>query len=189
MLFHKPYGVMSQYKPMPGKRTLLEFPALKGGTAVGRLDEDSEGLLVISNLAWVQALLTRPGQIAKTYRAQVERIPDEQALQQLRQGVRLGDAMSRPAQARLLPELVMPDRDPPIRHRLNVPTAWLELTLREGKNRQVRRMTAAVGHPTLRLLRVAVGALRLGALGPGEARELTLAEVDWLKSGGKWSAN
>lgn len=176
---------MSQYKPLEGKRTLLEFPALKGGTAVGRLDEDSEGLLVISDLAWVQALLTQPGQIAKTYRAQVERIPDEQALQQLRQGVRFGDSLSRPAEARLLPELVMPDRDPPIRHRLNVPTAWLELTLREGKNRQVRRMTAAVGHPTLRLLRVAVGALRLGKLAAGEARELTASEADWLKRGGR----
>lgn len=185
LVFHKPYGVMSQYKPMPGKRTLLEFPALKGGTAVGRLDEDSEGLLVISDLAWVQALLTQPGQIEKTYHAQVERIPDPAALEKLRQGVEFGGSLSRPARARLLPDLVMPEREPPIRHRLNVPTCWLELSLREGKNRQVRRMTAAVGHPTLRLLRVAVGALRLGELTAGQARELKSSELEWLKRGGK----
>lgn len=176
---------MSQYKPLAGKRTLLEFSALKGGTAVGRLDEDSEGLLVISDQAWVQALLTQPGQIVKTYLAQVERIPDETALERLRQGIVLGDFVTRPARARLLPELVLPEREPPIRHRLNVPTIWLELSLSEGKNRQVRRMTAAVGHPTLRLQRVAVGALRLGDLPAGQARQLTPAEADWLKRGGR----
>ncbi|MBS2036662.1 pseudouridine synthase [bacterium] len=185
LVFHKPYGVMSQYKPVPGKHTLLEFPALRGGTAVGRLDEDSEGLLVVSDLGWVHALLTQPGQIEKTYRAQVERIPDETALQSLRKGVSFGGSVSRPARARLVPDLVLPDRDPPIRHRLNVPTIWLELSLREGKNRQVRRMTAAVGHPTLRLLRVSVGALQLGELPAGEARELTKAEAEWLRRGGR----
>lgn len=176
---------MSQYKPLAGKRTLLEFPDLKGGTAVGRLDEDSEGLLVVSDLAWVQALLTQPGQIEKTYHAQVERVPDETALEKLRQGVEFGGFVSRPARARRLPDLILPERDPPIRHRLNVPTCWLELCLREGKNRQVRRMTAAVGHPTLRLVRVAVGPLSLGDLKAGEARELKSSELKWLKRGGK----
>ena len=183
LLFHKPYGVLSQYKPVEGKRTLLEFPLLAGGKAVGRLDEDSEGLIVISNQAWVQALLTRPGQVEKTYRAQVERIPSLQALQQLREGVRCGDFVSAPARARLLPEPEMPPRDPPIRHRLNVPTAWLELTIKEGKNRQVRRMTAAVGHPTLRLVRVEIGGLRLGPLAAGQARPLTCEEARWLQAG------
>lgn len=188
LVFHKPYGVLSQYKPMPGKRTLLEFPALSGGKAVGRLDEDSEGLLMISDLAWVQTLLTRPGQIEKSYRAQVERIPDGLALQSLRQGVSCGDFVSAPARARLLPDLEMPERVPPIRQRLSVPTTWLELQLREGKNRQVRRMTAAVGHPTLRLLRVAIGPIQLGELAPGTCRPLTTAERDWLSRVGKQKA-
>ena len=188
MVFHKPYGVLSQYKPVPGKHTLLEFPALSGGKAVGRLDEDSEGLLIVSDLAWVQTLLTRPGSVEKTYRAQVERIPDGEALQRLRQGVSCGDFVSAPARARLLPDLQMAERTPPIRQRLNVPTAWLELQLKEGKNRQVRRMTAAVGFPTLRLLRVAVGPIGLGDLAPGEIRQLTRAERDWLSRAGKRSA-
>ena len=183
LLFHKPYGVLSQYKPVEGKRSLLEFPHLAGGKAVGRLDEDSEGLIVISDEAWVQALLTQPGQVEKTYRAQVERVPSEQALQQLRQGVRCGDFVSAPARARLLPELEMPAREPPIRHRLNVPTIWLELKIKEGKNRQVRRMTAAVGHPTLRLLRVEIGALALSSLAAGESRPLTSRERSWLSEG------
>lgn len=183
LVFHKPYGVLSQYKPVAGKRTLLEFPALSGGKAVGRLDEDSEGLLIVSELAWVQTKLTNPGRVEKTYRAQVERVPGAQALQQLCQGVRCSDFVSAPAQARILPDLQMADRDPPIRHRLSVPTVWLELRLREGKNRQVRRMTAAVGHPTLRLVRVAVGPILLGSLAPGESRELTRAEREWLHSG------
>lgn len=174
---------------MAGKRTLLEFSALSGGKAVGRLDEDSEGLLMISDLAWVQTLLTRPGQIEKTYRAQVERIPDAQALQRLRQGVACGDFVSAPARARLLPNLQMAEREPPIRHRLSVPTSWLELQLREGKNRQVRRMTAAVGHPTLRLLRVGIGPIQLAELPPGQCRELTRAERDWLTRTGKGRAD
>ncbi len=188
VVFHKPYGVLSQYKPVAGKRTLLEFPALSGGKAVGRLDEDSEGLLIVSDLAWVQTLLTQPGRIEKTYRAQVERIPDEIALERLRQGVTCGDFVSAPAQARLLPDLQIAERTPPIRHRLNVPTGWLELQLKEGKNRQVRRMTAALGYPTLRLLRVAVGPIRLGDLGPGESRQLTGSERQWLTRVGKRSA-
>lgn len=181
LIFHKPYDVLSQYKPVAGKRSLLEFPALAGGKAVGRLDEHSEGLLVISDLNWVQTVLTRPGLIEKIYLAQVERIPDEQSLQQLRSGIDLGDFVTRPAAARLLPDLRLPERQPAVRHRLTVPTVWLELRLREGKNRQVRRMTAAVGHPTLRLIRVAVGSISLGDLPIGEARSLSSHELDWLK--------
>lgn len=180
--------MLSQYKPVAGKRGLLEFPALSGGKAVGRLDEDSEGLLMISDQAWVQTLLTRPGQIEKTYRAQVERIPDSVALQRLRQGVSCGDFTSAPARARLLPDLQMAEREPPIRQRLRVPTSWLELQLREGKNRQVRRMTAAVGHPTLRLIRVGIGPIQLGELAPGQCRPLTRAERDWLNQAGKQPA-
>lgn len=185
LVFHKPYGVLSQYKPSGDKRTLLEFSDLSGGKAVGRLDEDSEGLLVVSDLAWVQTALTTPGRVEKTYWAQVERLPDEHALRRLRQGVACSDFTSAPAQARLLPDLELPPRQPPIRHRLSVPTAWLELQLREGKNRQVRRMTAAVGHPTLRLLRVAIGPIQLGDLVAGACRELTKAEREWLTRLGK----
>lgn len=146
-------------------------------------------MLIVSDLAWVHTLLTQPGRIEKTYRAQVERIPDEPALERLRQGVSCGDFVSAPARARLLPDLQMPERSPPIRHRLNVPTVWLELQLKEGKNRQVRRMTAAVGFPTLRLLRVAVGPIGLGDLGPGDSRQLTGSERQWLTRVGKRSAD
>ena len=182
ILFHKPYGVLSQFKPVPGKRTLLEFPALAGGRAVGRLDEDSEGLLVISPWPWVQTALTRPGRVEKVYWAQIERQPSQEALQQWRQGVTLGDFNTAPARAQMVPDPPLPPRVPPIRHRLNVPTVWLELALKEGKNRQVRRMTAALGHPTLRLVRVAVGPLLLGELSAGQARPVTGSQMDWLKS-------
>lgn len=180
-LFHKPYGVLSQYKPHQGKHTLLEFPELAGGKAVGRLDEDSEGLLVISSLAWVQTCLTRPGTVEKTYWAQVEGVPTEAALQQLREGVTLRDGLTRPAGARLLEAPDLPPRPVPIRERRNQPTRWLELRLVEGKNRQVRRMTAAVGHPTLRLVRVSIGELRLSELAPGASRPLQPAELRWLQ--------
>lgn len=167
---------------MPGKRTLLEFPALAGGRAVGRLDEDSEGLLVISSWPWVQTALTRPGKVEKVYWAQIERQPSQQTLQQWRQGVSLGDFTTSPARAQMMPDPPLDPRVPPIRRRLSVSTAWLELALKEGKNRQVRRMTAALGHPTLRLLRVAVGPLLLGGLSAGQARPTTGPEMDWLKS-------
>ena len=172
VVFHKPYGVLSQYKPVAGKRTLLEFPALSGGKAVGRLDEDSEGLLIVSDLAWVQTLLTQPGRIEKTYRAQVERIPDEIALERLRQGVTCGDFVSAPAQARLLPDLQIAERTPPIRHRLNVPTVWLELQLKEGKNREVRNIMESLGLEVNRLIRLSYGPFQLGDLPMGAAVEV-----------------
>lgn len=181
LIFHKPYGVLSQFKAVQGKRCLQEFPELAGGRAVGRLDEDSEGLLVISSLAWVQTLLTRPGAVEKRYWAQIERIPQPEVLRHWESGVALKDFTTAPARARLLPDPGLPERQPPIRHRLQVPTCWLELILKEGKNRQVRRMTAALGHPTLRLLRVAVGELRLGDLKPGQSRPLKPGERAWLQ--------
>lgn len=180
LIFHKPYGVLSQFKSVPGKRCLQEFPELAGGKAVGRLDEDSEGLLVISPLAWVQTALTRPGLVEKRYWAQIERIPSPETLLHWESGVGLGDFTTAPARARLLPEPGLPERQPPIRHRLRVPTCWLELVLKEGKNRQVRRMTAALGHPTLRLLRVGIGELSLGSLKPGKSRPLNQSERTWL---------
>jgi 23S rRNA pseudouridine2457 synthase len=180
-LFHKPYGVLSQFKPNGEKRTLTEFPQLAGGRAVGRLDEDSEGLLVVSNLPWVQTVLTRPGHVEKTYWAQVERVPDAAALVRLQTGVVLKDGPTRPAKARLLEDPGWPERSVPIRFRRDIPTQWVELRLLEGRNRQVRRMTAAVGHPTLRLVRVAIGALQLGELEAGQCRPLRVAEERWLQ--------
>lgn len=159
----------------------MGFPELAGGRAVGRLDEDSEGLLVVTSLGWVQTVLTRPGQVEKIYWAQVERVPEPQALGQLAAGVDLSDGPTRPARARLLPDPQVAERAVPIRFRKSVATAWIELCIHEGRNRQVRRMTAAVGHPTLRLIRVAIGALQLGGLDVGESRPLRATEERWLQ--------
>ncbi len=146
---------------------------------MGRLDQDSEGLLLLTNDGQLKHRLSDPKFAhPRTYWVQVERIPDEKALNQLRQGVKIKNYRTRPTKVKLLatePEL--PPREPPIRFRKNVPTAWLEMTLTEGRNRQVRRMTAAVGFPTLRLVRVAMGDLRLEGLSPGEWRELTAEEI------------
>ena len=179
--FHKPYGVLSQFRPVEGKRSLLEFPELKGSRAVGRLDEDSEGLLLVSDDPIIQTALTTPGRVEKVYWAQVERCPDETALQALRAGVELRDGLTLPARARLLPDLQLDPRDPPIRFRAHIPTCWLELTLKQGKNRQVRRMTAAVGHPTLRLIRVQIGPIKLEDLQAGHSRSLNADEERWIQ--------
>ncbi len=145
---------------------------------VGRLDRDSEGLMLLTSDGVLQHRLTDPRyEHNKTYWAQVEGIPTADALHQLRSGVTIQEYRTRPAQAALLPaEPNVPPRDPPIRYRASIPTSWIELTLTEGRNRQVRRMTAAVGFPTLRLIRVAIGPLRLDGLAPGEWRELTADE-------------
>ena len=181
-LFHKPYGVLSQFKPVEGKSTLLEYPELRGGRAVGRLDQDSEGLLVISDdNRWIHRL-TSPGRVEKTYWAQVEGIPEASALERLRQGLQLKDGSTRPAQARPLELPEPPPGGPAIRQRRSIPTSWIEIKLKEGRNRQVRRMTAAIGHPTLRLLRVAVGGLRLGNLPSGQCRQPEAREMRWLES-------
>ncbi|MEM8641981.1 MAG: pseudouridine synthase [Cyanobacteria bacterium P01_G01_bin.54] len=185
LLFHKPYGVLNQFTDTANRPTLKDYIAVPEVYAVGRLDRDSEGLLLLTNHGRLQNRLSSPRYgHPRTYWAQVERIPDAGAIAHLTQGVQIRDYHTRPAQVQLLakePEL--PPRDPPIRFRKTVPTAWLELTLTEGKNRQIRRMTAAVGHPTLRLVRVAIASLSLQGIEPGEWRELTGAERRSLGQG------
>ena len=174
LAFNKPYGVLCQFTAPPGEATLADYIPLKGVYAAGRLDKDSEGLLLLTDDGRLQARICRPGgKFWKTYWVQVEGIPDAAALETLRQGVPLGDGRCRPARARIMtaPPGLWP-RHPPIRHRLRVADSWLELSIQEGRNRQVRRMTAAVGHPTLRLIRAAVGGISLGDLAPGEWRAM-----------------
>ena len=176
ILFYKPYGVLCQFTPAPGTAhaTLADFIDLPDVYPAGRLDHDSEGLVVLTSDGELQHKITDPKRgHPRTYWAQVERVPDEAALKALRKGVMIQGKRTLPVKARLLeaaPEVR--ERTPPIRFRKNVPTAWLELTLTEGRNRQVRRMTAAVGHPTLRLLRVRVGGWSLEGLEPGKWREV-----------------
>jgi 23S rRNA pseudouridine2457 synthase len=168
--FNKPVDVLCQFTDSAGRRTLADFVTVKGVYPAGRLDYDSEGLLLLTDEGALQKRIADPRhKMKKTYLAQVERIPDEKALGLLHRGVKLKDGMTAPASARLVeePDWLWP-REPPIRYRRNVPTAWLEITLTEGRNRQVRRMTAAVGHPTLRLVRVSIGAWSLNGLRPGE---------------------
>jgi 23S rRNA pseudouridine2457 synthase len=180
LAFHKPYGVLSQFTPEPGSRwrTLSEFGFPKGVYPIGRLDADSEGLLLLSDEAELNARLLHPSRgHVRTYWAQVERVPSEQALAQLSLGVVIGGKKTLPCKAwRLDPKPEPPPREPPIRFRKNVPDTWIALELVEGKNHQVRRMTAAVGHPTLRLVRVKIGGLELSVVEPGKWRELGAAE-------------
>jgi 23S rRNA pseudouridine2457 synthase len=179
LLFNKPFEVMSQFTDRSGRRTLADFIALPDVYAAGRLDYDSEGLVVLTDDGRLQAAISDPAsKLAKTYWAQVERMPDRRAIDRLRSGVKLSDGQTVPARARLIDGPDLWPRVPPIRYRANVPTAWLELTITEGRNRQVRRMTAAVGHPTLRLVRVSVGQWHLGRLQPGECLELPVPQ-DW----------
>jgi 23S rRNA pseudouridine2457 synthase len=167
--FHKPYGVLSRFTPDGSTHaTLAGFGLPRDVWPLGRLDADSEGLLVLSSNKALTARLMAPSSKAKkTYHAQVEGLPDDSALRRLCEGVELDGVLTLPAEARRLSDPGYPPRDPPIRYRKSVPDCWIELILVEGKNRQVRRMTAAVGHPTLRLIRVAVGPVRLGDLAPG----------------------
>ena len=176
---HKPYDVLSQFTPeLPGQRTLAECGLPPGVYPLGRLDRDSEGLLLLSDeRALVDQLLHPRHAHPRTYHVQVERVPDDAALEQLRCGVVIEKQRTLPCRAWLLdPQPEMPPRVPPIRVRHSVPDCWIALELTEGRNRQVRKMTAAVGHPTLRLVRVQIGGFELGALPPGEWKELDAAE-------------
>lgn len=183
LLFHKPYDVLTQFSGEG--RCLRDYIPVPDVYPVGRLDRDSEGLLLLTDDGPLQHRLSDPKfEHPRTYWAQVERVPSEESLGRLRRGgLQIQDYRTRPVQVRRMEEEPqgLPPRDPPVRFRLNVPTAWLELTLTEGKNRQVRRMTAAIGHPTLRLIRVAIGELQLGSLAPGEWRDLTAAELRTLR--------
>ncbi len=180
----KPYDVLCQFTAADGRATLKAFVPIPGIYPVGRLDRDSEGLLLLTDDGRLAHRLTDPRyEHPRTYLVQVERIPDDEALEKLRRGVILRDGPTRPADVeRLADPPVLPERPVPIRYRKSVPTAWLRLTLREGRNRQVRRMTAAVGHPTLRLVRIAIGPVELGGLAPGQWRELSEMERGALEA-------
>ena len=182
LAFNKPYGVLPTFTDAKGRPTLADYVRVPGVYAAGRLDLDSEGLMLLTSDGRLTHVITDPRhQLPKVYLAQVERIPNYDALKQLSQGIVLEGKRTRPAEVQLLShEPKLPERPVPIRFRKSVPTAWLKITLREGMNRQVRRMTAAVGHPTLRLIRIAIGAIELGDLQPGEWRELTAAELGRL---------
>jgi 23S rRNA pseudouridine2457 synthase len=175
--FNKPFGVICKFRPEPGRATLADYIKLPNVYPAGRLDTDSEGLLLLTDDGVLQARIANPRhKLAKVYWAQVEGAPTEAALTALRNGVDLNEFTTKPAGARSInePANLWP-RDPPIRYRAKIPTAWLELTLREGKNRQVRRMTARVGFPTLRLVRAAVGLVSVDSLAPGVWREIDAA--------------
>ena len=182
--FNKPYGVLPCFTDPEGRPTLADYVSVSNVYAAGRLDQDSEGLMILTSDGALAHRITDPQhKLPKVYLVQVERIPVEQAITQLSQGVVLAGKRTRPAQVVLLPhEPVLPERPVPIRFRKNVPTAWLEITIHEGMNRQVRRMTAAVGHPTLRLVRIAIGPVRLGNLGSGEWRVLRENDITSLTS-------
>lgn len=175
--FWKPYGVLTKFTDSEGRPTLADYIPIPGIYAAGRLDMDSEGLLLLTDSGRLSTRLTDPKYAhPRTYLVQVERIPDAAALQRLRAGVEIKGGRTRPAQAALLPEPPdLPERPVPIRYRESVPDCWLQLTLTEGRNRQVRRMTAAVGHPTLRLVRWAVGPITLEGLTPGAWERLSPA--------------
>jgi 23S rRNA pseudouridine2457 synthase len=178
--FNKPFGVLPQFTSPDGRPCLADYLSLPGFYPAGRLDFDSEGLMLLTDFGPWQARISQPGStLAKAYRVQVEGTPEETALDRLRRGVSLPDGPTRPAATRRIdePPGLWP-RVPPIRERRHIPTAWLELELYEGRNRQVRRMTAAVGLPTLRLIRWAIGTWSVEGLAPGQWREIPVAEAE-----------
>jgi 23S rRNA pseudouridine2457 synthase len=180
ILLNKPFQVLPQFTSPDGRRCLADVLQVPGVYPAGRLDYDSEGLMVLTDFGPWQARISQPGSpFPKTYLAQVEGEPGEAAMQRLRSGVELNDGITLPARAEsVLEPAWLWARDPPIRFRRHIPTGWIELTLTEGRNRQVRRMTAAAGLPTLRLLRVGVGPWRVEGLAPGEWRELPRADAE-----------
>jgi 23S rRNA pseudouridine2457 synthase len=177
---NKPFGVVCKFRPEPGRPTLAELVKVPHVYPAGRLDTDSEGLLLLTDDGGLQARISNPRhKLEKVYWAQVEGLPTEQALAALRQGgLDLGDFRTRPAGARLIEEPAdLWPRDPPIRYRAKIPTCWVELVLREGKNRQVRRMTAKIGFPTLRLVRARIGGISVAGLAPGQWREVAATSL------------
>jgi len=173
ILLNKPFDVLSQFTDTLGRATLADFVDVPGVYPAGRLDRDSEGLLLLTDSGALAHALTAPSKaIWKTYRVQVEGEPDEQAIDPLRHGILLKDGPTRPARVRLIEPPDLWPRDPPVRFRASIPTRWLEIAIREGRNRQVRRMTAAIGFPTLRLVRWQVGDWTLDGLQPGEWRSI-----------------
>ena len=179
IVFHKPYGVLSQFTPEDGARTLAEFNLPKEVYAAGRLDKDSEGLLLLTDDGpLIERLLNPKNDKQKTYWVLVERIPNEESLQKMRKGLKIEDYQTKSAEALILdPQPEIPARDPPVRFRKTVQDIWIEIKISEGKNRQVRKMTAAIGHPTLRLIRVGIGKLTLGGLPLGEWKEVALEDI------------
>ncbi|HEX7013473.1 MAG TPA: pseudouridine synthase [Steroidobacteraceae bacterium] len=182
LLLNKPFRVLTQFTSQNGKATLRDFVHAPGMRPAGRLDYDSEGLVLLTSSGKLQARLTDPRwKVPKTYVVQVEGEPDEGALSQLREGVLLNDGPTLPAEAERIaePDWLWP-RDPPIRFRKAIPTSWIRLTIREGRNRQVRRMTAAVGYPTLRLIRWSVGPWTIEGLPPGASRFVPSSELSQI---------
>jgi 23S rRNA pseudouridine2457 synthase len=184
LLLNKPYGVLCAFTDPEGRPTLADYVDVPSVYAAGRLDLDSEGLLLLTNDGWLIHRMGHPRyRHPKTYLVQVERAPDAEALVTLRKGVMVKGQRTAPAEVELLAdEPALPPRSVPIRYRKTVPTVWLRVVLTEGRKRQVRRMTAAVGHPTLRLVRVGIGPLALGDLNPGECRDLTSGELNSLRA-------
>ena len=180
-LFNKPYGVLTQFTYSDDRPVLADFIDVPAIYPAGRLDKDSEGLLLLTSDGKLQQAVSDPAfKLAKTYFVQVEGILDDEALERLRTGLQLKDGITRPARVSKLaaePEGLW-QRNPPVRYRASIPDSWIELTIKEGRNRQVRRMTAAVGHPTLRLIRYAIGDFRLDGLQPGEMTQLPAEEVE-----------
>lgn len=178
-LFNKPYGVISQFSELDGAITLSEFITIPGIYPAGRLDKDSEGLLLLTNNGKLQNKISNPAKkTEKTYWVQVEGVPDKSALNTLEKGVKLKDGITLPAKARILDQNYLKERiwprTPPIRYRANIPTTWLEIKIIQGKNRQVRRMTAAVGYPTLRLIRYAIGNWTIDGIGQGQYKKVSV---------------
>lgn len=174
ILLNKPFNVLSQFTDADKRETLSPYISAKGYYPAGRLDRDSEGLLLLTNDGSLQHQIAHPdNKMSKTYWVQVENIPTEESLQPLRDGIELKDGITQAATVQQIdPPYLLWDRDPPIRIRQSIPDCWLSITIREGKNRQVRRMTAAIGHPTLRLIRYRIGSWTIDGLAPGESRKL-----------------